>query len=38
MLLFSLKKLTLRKITIDNSMKFIPKMNKQRKEIVNQKQ
>ena len=30
--------MTLRKITIDNSVRYIPKMNKQKKKIINQKQ
>ena len=30
--------MTLRKITIDNSVRYIPKMNKQKKKLINQKQ
>ena len=29
--------MTLRKITIDNSVRYIPKMNKQKKKRLNQK-
>ena len=38
MLTFSVKQMTLRAITVDNSVRYIPKFNKQKKETVNQKQ
>ena len=37
MLMFSLKQMTFRKITIDNSVKSIPKKEKLKKKIVNQR-
>ena len=30
--------MVLRKITVDNSVRYIPKMNKQKKKILNQRQ